>query len=46
MSLAGLVVFARGPRDFLQTEGLRKFWIVLACILFHIDGERFRFHRL
>ena len=34
MSLAGLVVFARGPRDFLETEGLRKFWIVLACFLF------------
>ena len=33
MSLAGLVVFARGPRDF-ETEGLRKFWIVLACFLF------------
>jgi len=33
MSLAGLVMFARGPRDFLDTEGIRKFWIVLACFL-------------
>ena len=33
MSLAGLVVFVRGPRDFLSTEGLRKFWVVLACFL-------------
>ena len=33
MSLAGLVMFARGPRDFLETEGIRKFWIVLACFL-------------
>ena len=33
MSLAGLVMFARSPRDFLETEGIRKFWIVLACFL-------------
>ena len=33
MSLAGLVMFARGPREFLETEGIRKFWIVLACFL-------------
>ena len=33
MALVGLIVFARGPRDFLATDGVRKFWIVLACFL-------------
>ena len=33
MALVGLIVFARGPRDFLSTDGVRKFWIVLACFL-------------
>ena len=33
MALVGLVVFARGPKEFLSTDGVRKFWIVLACFL-------------
>ena len=33
MALVGLIIFARGPRDFLATDGVRKFWIVLACFL-------------
>ena len=33
MALVGLVIFARGPRDFLATDGVRKFWVVLACFL-------------
>ena len=33
MALVGLIIFARGPRDFLATDGMRKFWIVLACFL-------------
>ncbi len=33
MALVGLIVFARGPREFLSTDGVRKFWIVLGCFL-------------
>ena len=33
MALVGLIVFARGPREFLATDGVRKFWVVLACFL-------------
>ena len=33
MALVGLVMFVRGPKIFFETEGVRKFWIVLACFL-------------
>jgi hypothetical protein len=33
MALVGLVMFVRGPKVFFETEGVRKFWIVLACFL-------------
>jgi hypothetical protein len=33
MALVGLVMFARDPKRFLETEGVRKFWVVLACFL-------------
>jgi len=31
MALFGLVMFARGPRAFFEADGVRKFWVVLAC---------------
>ena len=33
MALVGLVMFVRGPKIFFETEGVRKFWVVLACFL-------------
>ena len=33
MALVGVVVFARSPTAFFSTDGVRKFWIVLACFL-------------
>ena len=33
MALVGLLIFARGPRAFFATDGIRKFWMVLGCFL-------------
>ncbi len=33
MALVGLIAFVRAPTRFFSAEGIKKFWIVLACFL-------------